>query len=97
MNPPPPKSTLFPYTTLFRSDMDALPITERNSLPFASNVKANFGGQETGVMHACGHDAHMAVLMAVRSEEHTSELQSLTNLVCRILLAKKKKRIYHEA
>ena len=48
-----------------RADMDALPITERNSLPFASNVKTNFGGQETGVMHACGHDAHMAMLMAV--------------------------------
>lgn len=48
-----------------RADMDALPITERNSLPFASNVKTNFGGQETGVMHACGHDAHMAILMAV--------------------------------
>jgi amidohydrolase len=47
-----------------RADMDALPITERNSLPFASNVKTNFGGQETGVMHACGHDAHMAMLMA---------------------------------
>jgi len=48
-----------------RADMDALPITERNSLPFASNVKTNFGGQETGVMHACGHDAHMAMVMAV--------------------------------
>jgi len=48
-----------------RADMDALPITERNSLPFASNVKTNFGGQETGIMHACGHDAHMAMLMAV--------------------------------
>ncbi|MBS1505068.1 MAG: amidohydrolase [Bacteroidetes bacterium] len=48
-----------------RADMDALPISEKNSLPFASNVKVNFGGQETGVMHACGHDAHMAMLMAV--------------------------------
>jgi len=48
-----------------RADMDALPITERNSLAFASKVKTTFGGQETGVMHACGHDAHMAMLMAV--------------------------------
>jgi amidohydrolase len=48
-----------------RADIDALPVTERNSLPFASKEKATFGGQETGVMHACGHDAHMAILMAV--------------------------------
>jgi amidohydrolase len=48
-----------------RADMDALPVTERNSLPFASNEKAIFGGQETGVMHACGHDAHMSILLAV--------------------------------
>lgn len=48
-----------------RADIDALPITERNSLPFASKEKVNFGGQETGVMHACGHDGHMAILLAV--------------------------------
>jgi amidohydrolase len=48
-----------------RADIDALPVTERNSLPFASKEKANFGGQETGVMHACGHDAHMSILLAV--------------------------------
>ena len=48
-----------------RADMDALPINEKNNLPFASKVKVNLGGQETGVMHACGHDAHMAMLMAV--------------------------------
>jgi amidohydrolase len=48
-----------------RADMDALPVTERNSLPFASKEKATFNGQETGVMHACGHDSHMAILMAV--------------------------------
>jgi amidohydrolase len=48
-----------------RADMDALPVTERNSLPFASKEKVTFNGQETGVMHACGHDAHMAILMAV--------------------------------
>ncbi|MFN8689115.1 MAG: amidohydrolase [Cyclobacteriaceae bacterium] len=48
-----------------RADMDGLPITERNSLPFLSKEKASFGGQETGVMHACGHDGHMAILMTV--------------------------------
>ena len=48
-----------------RADMDALPVTERNSLPFASKVKTIFNGQETGVMHACGHDAHVSIMMAV--------------------------------
>ena len=49
-----------------RADMDALPVTERNDLPFASKVTTkNSNGQEVGVMHACGHDAHVAVLMGV--------------------------------
>ncbi|MBT1701281.1 amidohydrolase [Fulvivirgaceae bacterium PWU4] len=48
-----------------RADMDALPVTERNSLAFASKEKTTFNGQETGVMHACGHDAHVAILMGV--------------------------------
>jgi amidohydrolase len=48
-----------------RADMDALPVTERNSLPFASKEKAVFNNLETGVMHACGHDAHTAILMSV--------------------------------
>jgi amidohydrolase len=48
-----------------RADMDALPVTERNSLPFASKEKTVFNGQETGVMHACGHDSHVAILMGV--------------------------------
>ena len=48
-----------------RADMDALPVTETVDLPFASKVKVLYEGQETGVMHACGHDAHIAVLMAV--------------------------------
>lgn len=48
-----------------RADMDALPVTERGALPFASKAKATFNGQETGVMHACGHDAHVAILMSV--------------------------------
>ncbi len=48
-----------------RADMDALPVTERNSLPYASKEKAIFSDQETGVMHACGHDTHVAILMGV--------------------------------
>src|SRR5262245_4135366 len=48
-----------------RSDMDALPVTEQAALPFASKVKTTYNGQEVGVMHACGHDNHMAILMGV--------------------------------
>src|SRR5688572_28945027 len=48
-----------------RADMDALPVTERNSLPFASKERTTFNGVETGVMHACGHDTHVSILMAV--------------------------------
>ena len=48
-----------------RADMDALPVNERNTLPFASKEKVNFNGTETGVMHACGHDGHMSILMGV--------------------------------
>ena len=48
-----------------RADMDALPVTERNDLPFASKVTTTFNGQQTGVMHACGHDAHTAILLGV--------------------------------
>jgi amidohydrolase len=48
-----------------RADMDALPVTERVDLPFASKVKTQYNGQEVGVMHACGHDSHVAILMGV--------------------------------
>lgn len=47
-----------------RADMDALPVTEQTGLPFASTVVTEFDGRQTGVMHACGHDAHTAILMA---------------------------------
>jgi amidohydrolase len=46
-----------------RADMDALPVTEEVDVPFASKVRATYNGQEVGVMHACGHDAHTAMLM----------------------------------
>lgn len=48
-----------------RADMDALPVVERNDLPYKSTVTSVFNGQETGVMHACGHDTHVAILMGV--------------------------------
>jgi amidohydrolase len=48
-----------------RADMDALPVTEQVDVPFASKVRTVFNGQEVGVMHACGHDAHVAMLMGV--------------------------------
>lgn len=48
-----------------RADIDALPVTERNDLPYKSEVVAEYNGQKTGVMHACGHDTHIAILMGV--------------------------------
>lgn len=50
-------------TVALRADMDALPVTEEVDLPFRSKARAQFGGQEVGVMHACGHDLHTASLM----------------------------------
>jgi amidohydrolase len=52
-------------TVALRADIDALPVTERNDLPFKSKVVTEFLGTETGVMHACGHDTHTAILMGV--------------------------------
>jgi amidohydrolase len=48
-----------------RADMDALPLVERTPVPFASKVKTTYNGQEVGVMHACGHDSHVAIMMSV--------------------------------
>src|SRR5256885_9720189 len=70
----PPRSTLFPYTTLFRSGVGRLPLHARGE---AARVPHAQRGEEMG---AAGE----------RSEEHTSELQSPCNLVCRLLLEKKK-------
>ena len=50
---------------LLRADMDGLPVTERVPLPFASKVKSTFNGAPVGVMHACGHDTHVAIMMGV--------------------------------
>jgi amidohydrolase len=48
-----------------RADMDGLPVVERADLPFASKVRSTYNGMEVGVMHACGHDTHVAILMSV--------------------------------
>ena len=48
---------------LLRADMDGLPVTERVNIPFASKVRTTYNGQDVGVMHACGHDTHVAILM----------------------------------
>src|SRR5437016_10619429 len=74
----PPRSTLFPYTTLFRSDQMEISLLTERLLATLSSV---FGSLATLQRR----------WTAWRSEEHTSELQSLTNLVCRLLLEKKNK------
>ncbi|WP_226703917.1 amidohydrolase [Microbulbifer elongatus] len=50
-------------TIALRADMDALPVTEQVDIPFASKAKTEYNGEEVGVMHACGHDTHVAMLM----------------------------------
>src|SRR5262249_58620988 len=90
----PPTSTLFPYTTLFRS------LVTDSAHPLAGLVKSLarlLGSTESGVEgaardveQAAGLPARSLTGVVTRSEEHTSELQSLTNLVCRLLLEKKK-------
>ena len=63
-----------------RADMDALPVTEQTGLPFASEVTSEFNGQQTGVMHACGHDAHVAMLMGV-AEVLSKQKANLTGTI----------------
>src|SRR5437016_10145558 len=82
---PPPRSTLFPYTTLFRSIRSAV---TAGAYKEAGLLLSSYSGQlETALQENS--------LQRGRSEEHTSELQSLTNLVCRLLLEKKKQSILH--
>ena len=60
-----------------RADIDGLPVTEKLNLPFSSKVKTTYQGNEVGVMHACGHDAHIAVLLGVASflSQNTDKLK----------------------
>src|SRR2546430_9225149 len=84
----PPRSTLFPYTTLFRSVLAFAIVNGRLPCP----ARANSAGVE--VRNAAG-ECKDAANVEDRSEEHTSELQSQSNLVCRLLLEKKKETNRH--
>lgn len=66
-----------------RADIDALPVTERNDLPFKSNVRTTFLEVETGVMHACGHDAHTAILMGVAEvlSKHKDQIKGTVKFI----------------
>src|SRR2546422_7659677 len=84
----PPRSTLFPYTTLFRS---VLGIAASGTTPFvrAALARAQTIGAATGLL-SCSDPPKLLAETCDRSEEHTSELQSRLHLVCRLLLEKKK-------
>src|SRR2546425_7829379 len=91
----PPRSTLFPYTTLFRSDAasrHALRLAGQHDGHVHHHVLVHPDFEEIRMEHLAVHRVLLEVLEQ-RSEEHTSELQSLAYLVCRLLLEKKKK--YH--
>src|SRR5690242_20901997 len=84
---PPPRSTLFPYTTLFRSSASADDATD--SAAYWLTTRASSAGG-SNITRTSVPAAATARSRSVRSEEHTSELQSHVNLVCRLLLEKKK-------
>src|SRR2546427_8632369 len=86
----PPRSTLFPYTTLFRSLLVA-PVRD----PFAVEPQHVDGGVLREQLFELGLHVRVEELLTQRSEEHTSELQSQSNLVCRLLLEKKKNKYEH--
>src|SRR2546427_7520256 len=95
----PPRSTLFPYTTLFRSDYAAAkyqPIRSWAAVPMAARVSVE-SDAITVVLQGPELDKRLTFDVAgCRSEEHTSELQSQSNLVCRLLLEKKKHKNINE-
>src|SRR5687768_17990977 len=93
----PPRSTLFPYTTLFRSQPQA-PRAEHGLRQMAPHLRVagSFHRAQSGTVQRLSTEARQDLehLFLVRSEEHTSELQSRLHLVCRLLLEKKKKKTY---
>src|SRR2546430_8677239 len=90
----PPRSTLFPYTTLFRSLAPQIQILgARCGWRLCSRCALDPGGRHAAVAQIL-QGAVLGRYIQVRSEEHTSELQSQSNLVCRLLLEKKKKNNY---
>src|SRR2546430_11330668 len=82
----PPRSTLFPYTTLFRSHHHR--VTEAVARAEQAAAAAAGGVREQALVF---RDHRISIAVEMRSEEHTSEIQSQSNLVCRLLLEKKKK------
>src|SRR2546425_5138813 len=86
----PPRSTLFPYTTLFRSLADDL---RKLRQQIATNATPQEFSSQPMSSRQSAEDSPAPVAVDGRSEEHTSELQSLAYLVCRLLLEKKKKNI----
>src|SRR5688572_31092020 len=86
----PPRSTLFPYTTLFRSEEHAVALERVAQAERAAPQAARDQRRRRDPHHLSAHA--QALAEQVRSEEHTSELQSQSNLVCRLLLEKKKKQ-----
>src|SRR3712207_7003725 len=88
----PPRSTLFPYTTLFRSGDDPQPRRDVDVLVTQPTAELRVGLEGPSEAVQLVFDA---VQDTLRSEEHTSELQSRQYLVCRLLLEKKKKQILH--
>src|SRR4051812_49488718 len=88
----PPRSTLFPYTTLFRSERDRLQGAREQAPPHADEARRPRRLRGDRVLRQGDRHRPVAALDPLaRSEEHTSELQSHVNLVCRLLLEKKKK------
>src|SRR5687767_15229411 len=91
----PPRSTLFPYTTLFRSragfSFDRS--SERDRAARAADQAERPAGGDHEALAGVGDGGELSLVTGDRSEEHTSELQSLAYLVCRLLLEKKKKKI----
>src|SRR5690242_20817625 len=87
----PPRSTLFPYTTLFRSKVDAIAFTSKAQVQRLTKL-AREKGLDAELRKGLS-TARVAAIGPIRSEEHTSELQSHVNLVCRLLLEKKKRNI----
>src|SRR5690242_21107692 len=93
----PPRSTLFPYTTLFRSERGDQHAFARHDSEYEQREQAPRRNQRAGFELHSHYDEeqreqHVAKRPDFRSEEHTSELQSHVNLVCRLLLEKKKKK-----
>src|SRR2546422_6837877 len=89
----PPRSTLFPYTTLFRSDMDGQLVRVVNRQRFGRRRAARRCPVARELGDGAAQPLQSCTGARARSEEHTSELQSRLHLVCRLLLEKKKKTI----